>query len=154
MSEPFDVELAAAQEALVRAMAAGGPLPEGFDADAVRATARGILAKRAGEVARAWPLLAGSYGASWTATFAGWATERPTRGSFRDGWDFARARRADLTAEAARELALVEARWSYDGASPPWPRRAAVRRVPGGVALVARGRIRVIGRGAGAPTPR
>ncbi|MEV0664334.1 hypothetical protein ACIBI3_14265 [Actinomadura luteofluorescens] len=143
----FDAGLAAAQEALVRAMTAGGPMPEGFDAEAVRAAAHGILLKRAGEVARAWPALAGSFGTSWKAAFAAWAAERPTRGSFRDGWDFARENRDRLGGDAARELALAEARWSYDGQDPPRPRAVAARRVPGGAAVVFRGRVRVFGRG-------
>lgn len=146
MSAPLDAGLAAAQEALVRAMTADGPVPDGFDAAAVRAAAHGILLKRAGEVARAWPALAGSYGASWKTVFADWAAGRPTRGSFRDGWDFARARRDDLTGEAAAELALAEVRWAYDGESSPRPRKAAVRRVPGGAAVQVRGRTRVFGR--------
>lgn len=143
----FDAGLAAAQEALVRAMTSGGPMPEGFDAEAVRAAAHGILLKRAGEVARAWPALAASYGTSWKAAFAAWAAGRPTRGSFRDGWDFARADPGRLAGDAARELALAELRWSYDGQDPPRPRGAAARRVPGGAAVVFRGRVRVFGRG-------
>ncbi|TDB74769.1 hypothetical protein E1264_40660 [Actinomadura sp. KC216] len=127
-------------------MTAGGPMPEGFDAEAVRAAAYGILLKRAGEVARAWPALAASYGPSWRKAFVAWAAERPTQGSFRDGWDFARAHHGDLDPGAARELALAEARWSYDGASPPRPRKAALRRVPGGAAVQVSGRVRVIGR--------
>jgi hypothetical protein len=141
-----DAALAAAQEALVLAMTAGGPMPDGFDAGAVRAAARGILLKRAAEVARAWPALAASYGTSWTEAFTGWAAERPTRGSHRDGWDLARERAAGLTAEAVRELAFAEARWSYDGESAPRPRRLAVRRVPGGAVLQVLGRVRVLGR--------
>ncbi|MEU8796645.1 hypothetical protein [Spirillospora sp. NPDC048819] len=143
---PFDTGLAAAQEALVRAMTAGGPVPGGFDAEAVRAAVHGILLKRAGEVALAWPALAASYGTSWRTEFAGWAAGRPTLGSFRDGWDFARAHRDDLAGEAGRELAVAEARWRHAGAAPPRPRRAAVRRVPGGVAIQVGGRIRVFGR--------
>ncbi|QKG26498.1 hypothetical protein [Actinomadura verrucosospora] len=143
--EAADAGLAAAQEALVRAMTAGGPMPAGFDGAAVRAAAHGILLKRAGEVARAWPALAAAYGASWKAEFAGWAAERPTGGSFRDGWDFARAHRGGLTGEAARELALAEISWAYDGASAPRRRRAALRRVPGGVAVLFRGRVRILG---------
>ncbi|TDC78085.1 hypothetical protein E1285_37905 [Actinomadura sp. 7K507] len=127
-------------------MTADGPVPDGFDAGAVRAAARGILLKRAGEVARAWPALAGSYGTSWKAVFAGWAAGRPTRGSFRDGWDFARAHRHDLTADAATELALAEVRWAHAGDSPPRPRKAAVRRVPGGAAVHVGGRTRVFRR--------
>jgi hypothetical protein len=148
MSGPFDPGLAAAQQALVLALTSGGPLPDGFDAAAVAAAAHGILLKRVGEAARAWPALAASYGTSWREVFTGWAAERPTRGSFRDGWDFARAHRRDLGADAARELALAEVRWSYDGESPPRPRRLAARRTPGGVAVLVRGYVRVFGRGA------
>ncbi|MFA1542069.1 hypothetical protein [Actinomadura monticuli] len=148
MSGPFDPGLAAAQEALVLAMTSGGPLPDGFDAAAVGAAARGILLKRAGEAARAWPALAASYGPAWREAFTGWAAARPTRGSFRDGWDFARAHRGDLGAGAARELALAEVRWSYDGEAPPRPRALAVRRTPGGVAVLVRGYVRVFGRAA------
>ncbi|WP_433478325.1 hypothetical protein ACQPZP_15580 [Spirillospora sp. CA-142024] len=143
----FDAELAAAQEALVRAMTADGPMPGGFDAEAVRAAAHGILLKRAGEVAGAWPALADSYGTSWKAVFTRWAAGRPTRGSFRDGWDFAREHRDDLEGDAARELSLAEVRWTYDGESPPRPRRASARRVPGGLAVQFRGRVRTFGGG-------
>ena len=142
-----DGELAAAQEALVRALTAGGPMPAGFDAEAVRAAADGILLKRAGEVAGAWPALAASYGASWQAVFTRWAAGRPTRGSFRDGWDFAREHRGDLAGGAERELSLAEVRWTYDGESPPRPRRASARRLPGGLAVQFRGRVRTFGGG-------
>ncbi|QFG25824.1 hypothetical protein [Actinomadura sp. WMMB 499] len=138
--EPLDADLAAAQEALVRAMTAGGPVPPGFDAGAVRAAARGILRKRAGEVAHAWPALAASYGTSWGEAFAAWAADRPTRGSARDGRDFARARRDELAPGAARELALAEARWSYGREGAPRRRAAGIRRMPGGLAVAVLGR--------------
>ncbi|MBE1535171.1 hypothetical protein [Actinomadura algeriensis] len=144
---PLDADLAAAQEALVRAMAAGGPMPPGFDADAVRAAARSVLRKRAAEVAHAWPALAASYGTSWRAAFAAWAAARPTRGSARDGRDFARAHRHELTPGAARELALAEVRWSYGGEGAPRRRAAGVRRVPGGLAIAVLGRARTLARG-------
>ena len=146
--EPLHAGLAAQQEALVRAIAAGGPPPPGFDADRVAAAARSILYKRAGDVARAWPALAESYGPRWKETYAAWAEGRPTNGSIRDAWDFAREHAAELSAEAARELALTEARWSYDGKGAPRRRRAAVRRVPGGLVVQIMGRARLIGPGA------
>ncbi|MBX6766457.1 MAG: hypothetical protein IRY90_04785, partial [Actinomadura rubrobrunea] len=49
--------------------------------------------------------------------------------------------------EAALHLALAEARWAYDGNGEPRRRRAAVRRVPGGVAVQLLGRVTVLGRG-------
>ncbi|MFV2176555.1 hypothetical protein ACFHW2_37720 [Actinomadura sp. LOL_016] len=142
--EVLDAGLAAAQEALVRAMTAGGPMPPGFDAGAVRAAARSILRKRAGEVAHAWPALAASFGTSWGEAFAAWAGERPTRGAARDGRDFARAHRDELTPDAARELALAEARWSYGREGAPRRRAAGIRRVPGGLAVAVLGRARAL----------
>ncbi|GAA2406836.1 hypothetical protein GCM10010191_13730 [Actinomadura vinacea] len=144
-NEPLDAGLAAAQEALVRAITAGGPLPPGFDPAAVDAAARSILYKRASEVARTWPALAASYGPDWKNTFADWAARRPTNGSVRDAWDFAREHTGGLSAEAVRELALTDARFRYDGRGEPRRRRAAVRRVPGGVIVQIMGRARTLG---------
>jgi len=143
MSDPG---LAAAQEALVQAITAGGPLPPGFDEGGVRAAARSILLKRAGEVGRAWPVLAESYGTEWQETFVAWAADRPTRGSIRDAWDFARAHRSELSPSAARELTFTEMRWHYDGDDEPRPRRFAVRLVRTGLAVQLRGRVRFVGR--------
>jgi hypothetical protein len=141
-----DSQLLAAQEALVRAITAGGPLPPGFDEGGVRAAAISILRKRAGEVARAWPALAASYGTGWPDAFVAWAADRPTQGSIRDAWDFARAHSSELDAAASRELALTEMRWHYDGKGEPRPRRFAVRLIGKGLAIQVRGRVRVIGR--------
>ncbi|WP_206664139.1 hypothetical protein [Thermomonospora catenispora] len=137
--------LAAAQEALVAALVAGGPVPSGFDPDLLGAASRALLSKRAGEVARAWPALAASFGPRWGERFARWAEGRPPRGPWRDGWDFARAHRDALDPAAARELALAEARWRYDGNGEPRPRRFALRRIPGGgVAVIVSGRLQTV----------
>jgi hypothetical protein len=133
-------ELAEAQRRLVEALVEGGSVPPGFDPVRVGAAARALLRKRAGEVARSWPALAASYGSGWPGAFAEWARGRPTRGSWQDGWDFARAHQASLDPAAALELASCEARWSYDGASAPRRRRLGVRRVPGGVVVQVFGR--------------
>jgi hypothetical protein len=139
-------ELAAAQRRLVEALVTGGPVPPGFDTVRVAAAARALLRKRAGEVARTWPRLASSYGTEWRAVFTEWAANRPTRGSWRDGWDFARAERDSLTAAAATELAVCEACWSYDGTSEPRRRPFAARRIPGGFAVQAFGRLTLLTR--------
>jgi hypothetical protein len=115
--------LAARQAALVAALVAGGPDPEGFDPARLAATRRALLRKRAGEAAREWPVLAASLGPRWVATVADHHAARPPGGALRDGWDVARALRAQLTPDAAAELAEREARWRYDGAHPPRPRR-------------------------------
>jgi hypothetical protein len=137
-------ELAAAQAALVAALVAGGPPPAGFDPERLEATARALLRKRAGEVARAWPLLAAGYGPRWPVAFAEWARGRPPRGSWLDGWDFARAHRGSLGAAAALELLRVEAEWRYDAGAEPRRRRFFASRAPGGVLVRAFGRTRLL----------
>jgi hypothetical protein len=114
-------DLADRQAALVAALAAGAPVPPGFDTRLVGVARDALLRKRAGEVARAWPMLAQAHGDRWRAVFADWAATRPTNGSLRDGWDLARSL-APLTGPAAAELAAREAAWRYDGRSAPVPR--------------------------------
>lgn len=127
------MSLAEEQEALVRALVAGSPLPDGFDAARVGAAARALLRKRTGEVLRVWPDLDAD-------AFRGWAAGRPTKGSWRDGWDFAREHRAELSDTALAALAMTEALWVYDGVREPRRRRGLrVRRSPGGF-IVALGR--------------
>ncbi|MGI5519690.1 hypothetical protein ACQEUX_01865 [Micromonospora sp. CA-259024] len=157
MSEPRDgtgerpsgdlAGLAERQAALVATLVAGGPPPPGFAPAQLAATRAALLRKRAGEVARHWPLLAAGLGASWSTTFAGWAARRPTAGSLRDGWDLARAlhdQRA-LPPPAAEELAVREARLRYDGLRAPRPRRLpAVGRAGGAAAVQIAGRVRLL----------
>ncbi|MEV1286290.1 hypothetical protein [Micromonospora sp. NPDC049679] len=152
MNPPPAHDLAARQAELVAALVSGAPVPAGFDARLVGVARTALLRKRAGDVARHWPLLAAGFGPDWGATFAHWAAGRPTQGSLRDGWDLARAlaRKGELPAPAAEELAIREAGWRYDGASSPRPRRLpAVRRAPGGVVLQLAGRVRVLRRDGG-----
>ncbi|MFY1583443.1 hypothetical protein ACN267_02950 [Micromonospora sp. WMMD734] len=139
--------LAARQAALVAALVAGAPLPAGFATDRVDAARRALLRKRAGEVARHWPLLAAGLGDAWPATFAGWAAGRPTAGSLRDGWDLARALRdrGTLPPLGAEELAVREAAHRYDGRNPPRRRRfPALARSGDAVALQLAGRVRLL----------
>ncbi|GGK71792.1 hypothetical protein [Mangrovihabitans endophyticus] len=137
--------LAARQAALVDALTRGAPVPAGFDARRVEIARVALLRKRAGEVARHWPMMAAGLGPGWLPAFSAWAAARPTRGSLRDGWDLARellARRT-LPEMAAPELAVREATLRYDIGGLR-PRRApAVRRVAGSVAVQAAGRVTV-----------
>ncbi|MFE9960263.1 hypothetical protein [Micromonospora sp. NPDC005299] len=140
-------DLAARQAALVAALVAGGPLPPGFAAAPVEAARRALLRKRAGDVARHWPLLAAGIGDAWPATFAGWAAGHPTNGSLRDGWDLARELRdrGTLPPLGAEELAVREAASRYNGRSAPRPRRLpAVTRAGGAVAAQLAGRVRLL----------
>ncbi|MEV1329941.1 hypothetical protein AB0J20_10240 [Micromonospora costi] len=146
MPEPAG-DLAARQAELVAALVADGPLPAGFEPAPLAAARVALLRKRAGDVARHWPLLAAGLGADWTATFAGWAAGRPTGGSLRDGWDLARVLhdRGTLPPLGAEELAVREAGARYDGQGPPRARRLpAVGRAGGAVAVQVAGRVRLL----------
>ncbi|WP_435207508.1 hypothetical protein [Micromonospora sp. bgisy143] len=145
--QPPQPGLAARQAELVAALVAGGPPPAGFAAGPLAAARAALLHKRAGEVARHWPLLAAGLGAAWPATFADWAADRPTAGSLRDGWELARAlrERDALPPAGAEELAVREASLRYDGRTPPRPRRLpAVARAGGAVAVQVAGRVRLL----------
>lgn len=140
-------DLAARQAELVAALVAGGPLPPGFDPAALAAARAVLLRKRAGDVARHWPLLAAGLGADWPATFARWAAGRPTGGSLRDGWDLAHdlRDRGALPPLGAEELAAREATHRYDGHGPPRPRRLpGWGRAGGAVAVQVAGRVRLL----------
>ena len=106
-----------------------------------------LLRKRAGEVAKQWPMLAA--GPAWPRVFLQWAADRPTLGALRDGWDLARelAARGELPALAGEELATREATMSYDGTSAPRRRRGpALRRAAGVVVLQIAGTVRTVRR--------
>jgi hypothetical protein len=95
--------LAEDQAALVAALVAGEPLPDGFDTERVRVAREALLRKRSGEVAAAWPILAANC-PQWTVEFREWARGRPTEGSYRDGLAFARyLDEAGRLPEAARD---------------------------------------------------
>ncbi|MFC4017690.1 hypothetical protein ACFOW4_07000 [Micromonospora sp. GCM10011542] len=132
---------------MVAALVAGGPPPPGFAPAPLAAARAALLRKRAGEVARHWPLLAAGLGPAWPVTFADWAADRPTAGSLRDGWDLARVLRGRgaLPPPAAEELAAREATLRYDGCRAPRPRRLpALARAGGAVALQLAGRVRLL----------
>ncbi|MEV6556703.1 hypothetical protein AB0M22_13365 [Nocardia sp. NPDC051756] len=89
MTQPETEELAERQAALVRALVAGSPAPDGFDTDSVAAAARALLHKRAGEVARRFPLLAHACGDDFTARFIDWAADKPKTSTASDATTFA-----------------------------------------------------------------
>jgi hypothetical protein len=141
--------LADRQAELVAALTSGQPVPVGFDLFKVDAARVALLRKRAGEVARQWPMLAAAFGDGWKKEFADWAAARPTQGSLRDGWDLARDlhTRGALPATAGEELAEREVRWTYDGVSAPRPRRGpAMRSAAGAVVMQIAGRVHVLRR--------
>ncbi|MGK8557618.1 hypothetical protein [Nocardia gipuzkoensis] len=88
---PGATTLAERQAALVRALVTGAAVPAGFDADAVGAAADAVLSKRAGEVARRFPLLVHACDGDFTAAFRTWAREHPKTTTPADAAAFAAA---------------------------------------------------------------
>ncbi|MFI7287721.1 DUF692 domain-containing protein [Streptomyces anulatus] len=81
---------AVAQAALLSALVAGTPAPEGFDHRRLRVQSRALAAKRADVVAKVAPELPEILGAGYRAAFLAYAGSRPMSGGYRrDALDFA-----------------------------------------------------------------
>lgn len=117
--------VAIGQAALLSALVAGTPVPEGFDRQRVRVQSRALAAKRAGVVARLAPELREILGGGepYREAFLGYARHRPlTAGYRRDALDFAEHLLIrDLPADPAarRRLTLW---WQDRAGSRPAPR--------------------------------
>ncbi|MFE0640800.1 DUF692 family multinuclear iron-containing protein [Streptomyces sp. NPDC058877] len=82
--------LAVAQAALLSALVAGTPVPEGFDTRRVGVQIRALAAKRAGVVAKVAPELPEILGPGFRPAFLAYARSRPMDGGYRrDALDFA-----------------------------------------------------------------
>jgi len=99
--------LAEQQAALVRALVAGAPAPDGFDPHALELASRALLRKRAQEVARRYPLLRAGCGDRFQDLFCAWATNRPKTSTYDDARGFA----AHLEATGVRPL--LRTRWPW-----------------------------------------
>ncbi|MEU3964359.1 DUF692 domain-containing protein [Streptomyces buecherae] len=75
--------LALAQTALLSALVAGTPAPEGFDRGRLRVQSRALIAKRADVVARVAPELPEILGTAYRPAFVAYARHRPLRGGYR-----------------------------------------------------------------------
>ncbi|OIJ62557.1 endonuclease [Streptomyces mangrovisoli] len=126
--EPARQRLALAQTALLSALVAGTPAPEGFDRVRLGVQARALAAKRADVVGKVAPELPGLLGAGYRRAFLAYAHDRPMTGGYRlDALRFAehlldtgRAREAGVAREV-RE-------WWLERVGPaPRSRRPAVR---------------------------
>jgi hypothetical protein len=122
--------LALVQTALLSALVAGTPAPEGFDGHRLRVQSRALAAKRAAVVGRIAPELPGILGAEYRPAFLDYARHRPLRGGHRqDALDFAAhllAQERPADPAARRQLT----RWWRDRAGPkPPPARPAARLV-------------------------
>lgn len=109
-------ELERAQAALVAALTGAGPVPAGFDAARLEVARKALLRKRSGEVGKAWPLLRAALGPRFLPTFSAWAADRPTSGSWRDGFAFAGYldERHELPTAARPEWQRRRLQWAVD----------------------------------------
>ncbi|MER6917391.1 DUF692 domain-containing protein, partial [Streptomyces sp. NPDC000594] len=116
--------LALAQTALVSALVAGTPAPEGFDPRRLREQRRALLAKRASVVARIAPELPEILGDGFRPAFLAYARERPMRNGYRkDALSF--AEHLLIAGGPADERARRRlAQWWESRVAPRDPRRA------------------------------
>ncbi|WP_328764111.1 MULTISPECIES: DUF692 domain-containing protein [unclassified Streptomyces] len=119
------VRVALEQAALLSALVAGTPVPEGFDRQRVGVQTRALAAKRAGVVAKLAPELPGILGGAdpYREAFLDYARNRPmTAGYRRDALDFAEHLLIrDLPADPAARRRLTT--WWQDRAGARPPRR-------------------------------
>ncbi|MGW6978169.1 DUF692 domain-containing protein [Streptomyces sp. NPDC054932] len=125
VGEPARTRVALGQAALLSALVAGTPVPEGFDRRRIRVQARALAAKRADVVARLAPELPAILGGPdpYREAFLSYAKGRPmTAGYRRDALDFAEDLLIrDLPADPAARRRLTA--WWRDRAGIRPPRR-------------------------------
>lgn len=131
LGEATRQRLGLAQAALLSALVAGTPVPEGFDRVRLGVQARALAAKRADVVAKVAPELPLILGADYRSAFLAYAQGRPMRGGYRqDALDFAEDTLRDgpfAQGRSRRELR----RWWLDRSGPaprPTSRLARVGR--------------------------
>jgi uncharacterized protein (UPF0276 family) len=115
---------AVAQTALLSALVAGTPAPEGFDPRRLRVQSRALAAKRADVVAKVAPELPEILGDGYRAAFLAYAGSRPMCGGYRrDALDFAEHMLiAGGPADPAARRRLTS--WWQDRSGARPPRRA------------------------------
>ncbi|MGW1766677.1 DUF692 domain-containing protein [Streptomyces sp. NPDC002073] len=112
-----------AQAALLSALVAGTPVPEGFDLGRVRVQARALAAKRADVIGKVAPELPVILGSGYRDAFLGYARTRPMAAGYRrDALDFAEYLLVNgLPHEPAGRLELTH--WWQDRTGPKPPGR-------------------------------
>ncbi|MEV7047804.1 MULTISPECIES: DUF692 domain-containing protein [Streptomyces] len=112
---------AVAQTALLSALVAGTPAPEGFDHRRLRVQSRALAAKRADVVAKVAPELPEILGDGYRAAFLAYAGSRPMSGGYRrDALDFAEhVLIADGPAEPVARRRLTYWWQDRSGSRPP-----------------------------------
>ncbi|MFJ9726583.1 DUF692 domain-containing protein [Streptomyces sp. NPDC101209] len=129
-TEPARQRLALAQTALLSALVAGTPVPEGFDGVRMAVQARALAGKRADVVGKIAPELPVILGTAYRDLFLAYAHGHPMSGGYRrDALDFAEhllASQALPQGPARREL---RAWWLERSGPAPRSRRPVVRAV-------------------------
>ncbi|MEU3183708.1 DUF692 domain-containing protein [Streptomyces sp. NPDC006923] len=121
---PARERLARRETALLSALVAGAPAPEGFDTGRLRVQSRALAAKRAGVIAKVAPELPEILGSGFRPAFLAYAADRPLHDGYRrDALEFAEHLLDGGGPEdpaARRRLTL----WWKDRAGARPPRRA------------------------------
>ncbi|GGM11985.1 UPF0276 protein [Streptomyces fumigatiscleroticus] len=120
--------LALAQAALLSALVAGTPAPEGFDRVRLGVQARALAGKRAGVVAKVAPELPQILGAAYRSAFLAYAQGHPMTGGYRrDALDFAAHLLRDGRPQEAGARRELREWWLERSGPVPRSRRPAVR---------------------------
>ncbi|MEX1657809.1 DUF692 domain-containing protein [Streptomyces pseudovenezuelae] len=127
-TEPARQRVALAQTALLSALVAGTPAPEGFDRVRLGVQARALAGKRADVVAKVAPELPVILGAGYRAAFLAYAQGAPmTDGYRRDALDFAEHLLLGGELEGARVRRELREWWLERSGPAPRSRRPGVR---------------------------
>ncbi|MFC5213542.1 DUF692 domain-containing protein [Streptomyces coerulescens] len=127
-AEPARQRLGLAQAALLSALVAGTPVPEGFDRVRLGVQARALAGKRADVVAKVAPELPVILGDRYRRAFLGYTHGHPMTGGYRrDALDFAGYLLADGRCEDARVRAELREWWLERSGPAPRSRRPGVR---------------------------
>ncbi|MFC9115907.1 DUF692 domain-containing protein [Streptomyces sp. NPDC057092] len=125
---PARERLALAQTAVLSALTAGTPVPEGFDRARMRVQARALAAKRADVVAKVAPELPVILGDGYRAAFLAYAQTRPMTGGYRrDAMDFAEELLLTGRPEDTRARRELRAWWLDRSGPRPRPARPVIR---------------------------
>ncbi|MER6982474.1 DUF692 domain-containing protein [Streptomyces carpinensis] len=125
---PARERLALGQTALLSALVAGTPAPEGFDGVRLGVQARALASKRAGVVAKVAPELPVILGEGYRAAFLTYAQGHPMRGGYRrDAMDFVESLLLDGRPEDAGVRRELRGWWLERSGPAPRSSRPAVR---------------------------
>ncbi|MEW2069283.1 DUF692 domain-containing protein [Streptomyces sp. NPDC007346] len=128
---------AVAQTALLSALVAGTPAPEGFDRRRLRVQSRALAAKRADVVAKVAPELPEILGDGYRAAFLAYAKSRPMSGGYRrDALDF--VERVLISGGLADPVAQRRLTYWWEDRSGPRPPGRTTRLVRAARAVLVR----------------